>query len=190
MPIPTIHTRRYNSLTLGTILNLDSAARNNQTSTTFDFGLAYQILKVKLLSHVQLFATPWTIAHQAPPCMEFYRQEYWSGLPFPSPGDLPNPQIVPGSPILQADTLPSEPPGIPNLKDKTKKNSSLYKLLEVQKKTEAHIEIQKYSVPNKMKFTIIGIQLKVTRHAKKQENVAHNKEKNQTTEMRQNQCRC
>ena len=56
--------------------------------------------KVKLLSHVQLFATPWTVAHQAPPSMAFSRQEYWSGLPFPSPGDLPNPGMEPGSPAL------------------------------------------------------------------------------------------
>ena len=55
--------------------------------------------------------TPWTVAHQAPPSMEFSRQEYWSGLPFPSPGDLPNPGIELGSPALQADALPSEPPG-------------------------------------------------------------------------------
>ena len=56
--------------------------------------------KVKLLSHVQLFATPWIVAYQAPPSMGFFRQEYWSGLPFPSPGDLPNPGIKPGSPAL------------------------------------------------------------------------------------------
>ena len=68
---------------------------------------------VKLLSHVRLFATPWTVAHQAPPSMEFSRQEYWSGLPFPSPGDLPDPGIEPGSPTLQADALLSEPPGKP-----------------------------------------------------------------------------
>ena len=60
-------------------------------------------VKVKLLSHVQLFATPWTVAHQAPPSMGFSRQEYWSGLSFPSPGDLPKPGIEPGSPTLQAD---------------------------------------------------------------------------------------
>ena len=53
--------------------------------------------------------TPWTVAHQAPQSMEFSRQEYWSGLPFPSPGDLPDPGIKPGSPALQADALPSEP---------------------------------------------------------------------------------
>ena len=69
------------------------------------------IVKVKLLSRVRLFATPWTVAYQAPPSVGFSRQEYWSGLPFPSPGDLPNPGIEPGSPALQADALPSEPPG-------------------------------------------------------------------------------
>ena len=67
--------------------------------------------KVTSLSHVRLFATPWAVAHQASPSMGFSRQEYWSGLPFPSPGDLPDPGIEPGSPALQADTLPSEPPG-------------------------------------------------------------------------------
>ena len=70
-------------------------------------------MKVKSLSHVQLFATPWTVAYQAPVSMGFSRQEYWSGLPFPSPGDLPDPGIKPGSPALQADTLTSEPPGKP-----------------------------------------------------------------------------
>ena len=65
-------------------------------------------VKVKSLSRVQLFATPWTVACQAPPSIGFSRQECWSGLPFPSPGDLPDPGIEPGSPALQADTLPSE----------------------------------------------------------------------------------
>ena len=50
-------------------------------------------------------ANPWTVAHQAPLSMELSRQEYWSGLPFPSPGDLPNPGIEPGSLALQADSL-------------------------------------------------------------------------------------
>ena len=53
--------------------------------------------------------TPWTVAYQAPQSTEFSKQEYWSGLPFPSPGDLPNPGIEPGSPTLQADSLSSEP---------------------------------------------------------------------------------
>ena len=56
---------------------------------------------MKLLSRVWLFATPWTVAHQAPPSMKFSRQEYWSGLPFPSPGDLPDPGIEPRSPTSQ-----------------------------------------------------------------------------------------
>ena len=64
-----------------------------------------------LLSRVQLFATPWTVAHQAPLSMRFSRQEYWSGLLFPSPGDLPDPGMEPGSYASQADALPSEPPG-------------------------------------------------------------------------------
>ena len=70
--------------------------------------------KVKSFSRVRLFATPWTVAYQASQTMGFSRQEYWSELPFPSPGDLPNPGIEPGSPTLQADALPSEPPGKPN----------------------------------------------------------------------------
>ena len=67
-------------------------------------------VKVKSLSCVQLFATLWTVAYMAPLSMGFSRQEYWSGLPFPSPGDLPNPGIEPGSPALEADALTSEPP--------------------------------------------------------------------------------
>ena len=73
-------------------------------------------MKVKSLSRVQLFVTLWTVAHQAPPSLGFFRQEYWGGLPFPSPGDLPNPGIEPGPPVLQADALYSEPPGKPQLK--------------------------------------------------------------------------
>ena len=71
-------------------------------------------VKVKSFSRVRLFATPWTVAYQAPPSMGFSRQECWSRLPFPSPGDLPDPGIEPGSPTLQADALQSEPPGKPN----------------------------------------------------------------------------
>ena len=71
--------------------------------------------EVKSLSYVWLFATPWTITYKAPLSMEFSRQEYWSGLPFPSPGDLPDPGIKPGSPALQTDTLLSEPPEKPNI---------------------------------------------------------------------------
>ena len=65
------------------------------------------------LSCVQLFVTPWTAAHQAPLFMGFSGQEYWTGLPCPLPGDLPNPGIEPRSPALQANSLPSEPRGKP-----------------------------------------------------------------------------
>ena len=64
---------------------------------------------MKSLSRVQLFATPWTVAYQASLSMGFSRQEYWSGLPFLSPRDLPDPGIKPGSPALEADALTSEP---------------------------------------------------------------------------------
>ena len=67
-------------------------------------------VKVKSLSHVQLFRTPQTVAYQASPSMGFFRQEYYSGLPFPSPKDVPHPGIEPRSPVLQADALLSELP--------------------------------------------------------------------------------
>ena len=66
-------------------------------------------------SRVRLFVTRWTVAYQASLSMGFSRREYWSGLLFPSPGDLPDPGIKPRSPALQTDALPSEPPGKPLL---------------------------------------------------------------------------
>ena len=91
--------------------NYQLVCRQAQIQTQINLILKpYKVkVKVKSLSRVQLFATPWTVAHQAPPSMGFSRQEYWSGLPFPSPGDL----LEPRSPALQADTLTSEPPGKP-----------------------------------------------------------------------------
>ena len=81
-------------------------------------GLPWLWLRVHLavcvctqsLSHVQLFATPWTIAHQAPLFVGFSRQEYWSGLSFPLPGDLPNPGINPMFPALAGRLFTTEPP--------------------------------------------------------------------------------
>ena len=75
----------------------------------FLFVYRWRVLRrhAQSLGHVRLFATPWTVAHQAPLSMGFPRQEYWSGLPFPSPGDLPDPGIEPRSPALEADTLTS-----------------------------------------------------------------------------------
>ena len=71
------------------------------------------LLLLSRFSHPRLFATPWTAACQAPLSMGFSRQEYWSGYPFPSPGDLPNPGIKPRSPTLQADSVPAKPQGKP-----------------------------------------------------------------------------
>ena len=71
-------------------------------------------MRAQLLSFVQCFATLWTVACQAPLSVGFSRQGYWNGLQLPSPGDLSEPGIKPGSSALQADSLPSEPPGNPH----------------------------------------------------------------------------
>ena len=70
-----------------------------------------ELYEVKKLSRVRLFAIPWTVVYQTSLSMGFSRQEYWSGLPFPSPWDLSDSGIELRSPALQADALPSEPPG-------------------------------------------------------------------------------
>ena len=75
-----------------------------------------------LLSHVRLFGTPWAIARQAPLSMGFPRQEYWSGLPFPSPGDFSNPEIESTSPALQVDSLPLSHLGGPDCSREPGKN--------------------------------------------------------------------
>ena len=76
-------------------------------------------VRVKSLSRVWLFSTPWTVAYQARPPMGFSRQEYWNGLPFSSPGDLPDPGIEPRSPALRVGVLPSKPAGKSNKHSKT-----------------------------------------------------------------------
>ena len=87
----------------------------NKTQTAFYYVLYmfifYKTVCVCVLSHVGLFATPWTVAHQAPLSMGFSRQEYGSGLPFPSPGDLLDPGIEPMSPALAGRFFTSESPG-------------------------------------------------------------------------------
>ena len=91
------------------VLGVSESSRTLVSNTTvpkqteplfFKLSKIFEMLKMKVksLSHVRLFATPWTIAYQAPPSMGFSGQEYWSGLPFPSPEDLPNPGIEPGLP--------------------------------------------------------------------------------------------
>ena len=89
----------------------------------------------KSLSHVQLFATPWTIQS-----MEFSRPEHWSGKPFPSPGDLPNPGIAPRSPALQADSLRTEPIGKPEVGPKEVPTLALATLRLVSKSGAVSIE--------------------------------------------------
>ena len=93
-------------------------------------------------------ATSWTAAHPAPLSMEFPRQEYCNGLPFQSPGDLPDPGIEPGSPALQADSLPSEPPG---------------KLVKTHHTGMSYIKVKEYGQIlslMKLKFRVLGQTLK------------------------------
>ena len=73
--------------------------------------LKWKVIKCWSLSHIWFLATLWTVAHQVPLSMGLFRQEYWGGLPFPPPGDLPDPGIEPWLSELQAVSLPSEPPG-------------------------------------------------------------------------------
>ena len=80
------------------------------------FFLLYKMGCACVLSHVRLFATPWTVVHQAPLSMKFSKQEYWSGLPFPIPGDLSNLGIEPASPALQVSSLPLSHQGSPLIK--------------------------------------------------------------------------
>ena len=114
------HLKRQHTYTQKT--KRHSGKKSRMTQTDGEVELEEPILQkrahcpkwngeVQSLSRVQLSATPWTVAHQAPLSMGFCRQEYWSGSPFPSSGDLPDPGIEPRSPTLQADALTSEPPG-------------------------------------------------------------------------------
>ena len=84
---------------------------------------------MELLSRVRLFSTPWTVARQVSPSVGFSRQEYWSGLPFPSPEDLPDPGMEPRSPALQAEALTSEPPRIASESKTKSKKSGIYWLI-------------------------------------------------------------
>ena len=101
---------------LSNILHLSSSSSRYLAIITPCTFCIYKINLCAVLSRVQLFATPWTVARQAPLFVGFFRQEYWSGLPFPPPGDLHDPGIEPTSPLspaLQADSLPAESSGNP-----------------------------------------------------------------------------
>ena len=100
-------------------------------------------VKVKSLSRVRLFVTLWIVAHQAPPPMGVSRQEYWSGLPFPSPGELPDPGIEPTSPAafaLQMDSLPTELSG-KLVESKEELRSLLMKVKEESEKVGLKLNI-------------------------------------------------
>ena len=92
---------------------------------TSPFIKGYVLCKCQSLSCIWPLATPWTVAHQVPLPMEFSRQEYWSGLPFPSSEDLPDPRIEPWSLAWQADSLLFEPPGKPILASELEVERSL-----------------------------------------------------------------
>ena len=99
LKLPILHTRKPSPK----VSVLSSRANTNMhisQVTALKFFIVVFCLSVKLLSCVRLFTTPWTVTYQAPLSMGFSRQQYWSGLPFPSPGDLPDPGIEPGSPAL------------------------------------------------------------------------------------------
>ena len=102
---------------------------NKNLKNSCSTGESESEVKMKSLTHVQLFATPWTVAYQAPPSMEFSRQEYWSGLPSFS-WNLPNPGIKPRSPALQTDALLSKPP--------EKKTDTRSKIINSNKNEEVH----------------------------------------------------
>ena len=102
---------------------------NKNLKNSCSTGESESEVKMKSLSHVQLLATPWTVAYQAPPSMEFSRQEYWSGLPSFS-WNLPNPGIKPRSPALQTDTLLSKLP--------EKKTDTRSKVINSNKNEEVH----------------------------------------------------
>ena len=108
-------TEQLSQHTFAPIKNVLHPVRKQSKVSLRDKNKYCMEVEVKLLSRVQLSATAWTVAHQVPLSTGFSRQEYWSGLPFPSPWDLPDPGIKTGSPALQRDSLQSGPPGKPQL---------------------------------------------------------------------------
>ena len=105
----------------------------------------YSRIYIYITHNCQNFATPWTVAYQASPSMGFSRQECWSGLPFPSPGDLPDPGIEPRSPALQADALPSEPPGKPTTYMLGEHNIHMYSLRKIFRYFNIHLLLPSHS---------------------------------------------
>ena len=110
-------------------------------------------MKVKSLSRVRLFEAQWTVAYQAPPSMGFSRQEYWSGLPFPSPGDLPDPGIEPRFPSLEADALTSEPPGAKG-KPGLNKGEDCCPCITLHIPLFLYVQLGVYKLPLKIKWVL------------------------------------
>ena len=133
------------------------------------FSFQYQRkVKVKSLSHVRLFATSWTVAYQAPPTVGFSR--HWSGVSFPSPGDLLNPGIEPGSPALQADAVPSEPPGKLNyisVKLGGKELNTYYLLQNMSPSTRGQIRITLRRTLGFLKIVLLYICINIFREGLK-----------------------
>ena len=98
-------SRRMNECNLFQGKSLENLGTPGKTK---DSKCNERVCVLSRFSRVQLLVTPWTVTYQGPPSMGFFRQEYWSGVPFPSLGDLPNPEIEPRSPALKADSLPAE----------------------------------------------------------------------------------
>ena len=113
-----IWRKKYSEIDMLDTIQVDRGGQCDINRERMSYRRTSKRGKWKWLSPVQLFVTPWTVAHQAPQPMEFSRQEYWNGLPCPSPGDLPNPRIKPMSPALQADALPFKLPRKPLVKEK------------------------------------------------------------------------
>ena len=113
----------------------------------FFFNRRYSVCAV--LSHIRLFAILWTEACQAPPSMGFSRLEYWSGLPCSPPGDLPNPGTEPRSPALEANSLPSEPPGKPQCPN-------------VPSKKTLTVDYSRFDSSSKRHSTVISFEIKLS----------------------------
>ena len=116
-------------------------------------NLKSTIVAVELLSCVWLFVTPWTVVRQASLSLGFSRQEYWSGLPFPSPRDFPDPGIEAGSPALHADSVPSEPRNQLYLHLKTSKQTRNLNLSNVHVQIRLEVVVgRKRRLWNKLKW--------------------------------------
>ena len=113
-PSPASPSLCHTSVQANAVWELEDPCRSSKSKFLVLWNLKSES-ESEVTQSCSTLSTPWTVTYQAPQSMEFSRQEYWSGLPFHSPGDLPNPGIKSGSPALQADALSSKPPGKPSV---------------------------------------------------------------------------